>query len=151
VREPPSGTVTLLFTDIEGSTRLLTRLGERYAGLLEDHHRLLREAITANAGYEVDSEGDAFFVAFARAGTRLRCAAQAQWALESHSWPEGLPVRVRMGLHTGESLVSSGRCIGLDVHRAARVMSSGHGGRCWSASRRRSSCVRSCARKCLAT
>src|SRR5437764_9324765 len=126
--ELPSGTVTLLFTDIEGSTRLLQRLGERYAEVLAAHHRLLREAFAAHGGREVDAQGDAFFVAFPRALEAVRAATAAQRALAAHPWPEGAAVRVRMGLHTGEPTRTGGRYVGLDVHRAARVGAAGHGG-----------------------
>jgi predicted ATPase/class 3 adenylate cyclase len=126
---PPSGTVTLLFTDMEGSTRLLERVGsDRYAELLADHHRLLRESVVAHAGYEVDTAGDAFFVAFASARDAVTAAAEAQRALAAHPWPAPLPLRVRMGLHTGEPVLSGDNYLGLDVHRAARVMAAGHGG-----------------------
>jgi len=124
----PSGTVTLLFTDIEGSTRLLERLGERYPGLLEEHKRLLRAAFSAHAGHEVGSEGDSFFVAFARARDAVAAAAAAQCALAAHAWPEQLLLRVRMGVHTGEPLLAAADYVGIDVHRAARVMAAGHGG-----------------------
>src|SRR5919206_3438040 len=96
------GTVTLLFTDIEGSTRLLRQLGERYAEILAEHQRLLREAFAAHGGREVDTQGDAFFVAFPRAVDAVLAAVDAQRALAAHPWLEGAAVRVRMGLHTGE-------------------------------------------------
>jgi predicted ATPase/class 3 adenylate cyclase len=124
----PGGTVTLLFTDIEGSTRLLQRLGERYAGVLAEHQRLLRAAFAAHGGREVDTQGDAFFVAFPRAIDAVRAAVAAQRALAAHPWPEGAAVRVRMGLHTGEPTPTGGRYVGLDVHRAARVGAAAHGG-----------------------
>src|SRR5919205_4413438 len=124
----PTGTVTLLFTDIEGSTQLLRRLGEAYAGVLGEHQRLLREAFAAHAGHEVDTQGDAFFVAFPRALDAIRAAIDAQHALAAHPWPEGAAVRVRMGLHTGEPTSVGGRYVGLAVHRAARVGAAGHGG-----------------------
>src|SRR5207248_4193051 len=111
----PSGTVTLLFTDIEGSTRLLQRLGERYAEVLRDHHRLLRLAFGAWDGVEVDTQGDSFFVAFASAVDAVGAAVDAQRALASHPWPEGVAVRVRMGLHTGEPASTGARYLGLDV------------------------------------
>ena len=122
MRDLPTGTVTLLFTDIEGSTRLLDELGDRYAEVLADHHRVLREAIAANAGVEVDTQGDAFFVAFSRASDAVEAAARAQGTLD------GGPVGVRMGIHTGEPSLTETGYIGMDVHRAARVMSAGHGG-----------------------
>jgi class 3 adenylate cyclase len=100
-RDLPSGTVTFLFTDIEGSTRLLDALGDGYGEALEAHRRLLRQAFADGGGVEVDTQGDAFFVAFDGALEALEAAAAAQRALASYAWPEGLPVRVRMGLHTG--------------------------------------------------
>src|SRR5262245_7006923 len=126
----PSGTVTLLFSDIEGSTRLLERLGtESYAEVLEQHRRLLREVFARHDGYEVDTEGDAFFVAFARAGDAVAAAEEGQLALADTTWPaEGVGLRVRMGLHTGEPERAGPNYVGMDVHRAARIMSAGHGG-----------------------
>jgi class 3 adenylate cyclase len=126
--ELPSGTVTLLFTDIEGSTRLLEQLGERYAGLLADHHRLLRDVFTRYGGREVDTQGDAFFVAFPRAKDAVAAAVHGQRVLAAHAWPAGVEVRVRMGLHTGEPAVAPDRYVGLGVHRAARISGVGHGG-----------------------
>ena len=101
----PTGTVTMLFTDIEGSTRLLKQLGERYGELLADHRRLLREAVAAHGGREMDTQGDAFFFAFARARNAVEAAVEAQRALAAHEWPDGVECRVRMGLHTGEPSV----------------------------------------------
>src|SRR5204862_2740463 len=125
----PGGTVTLLFSDIEGSTRLLHALGsERYADALAAHQRLLRAAFQAHGGREVDTQGDAFFVAFPRAVDAVQAAVEAQRALAAHPWPEGAGVRVRMGLHTGEPTPTGERYVGLAVHRAARVGSAGHGG-----------------------
>src|SRR5438132_418673 len=124
----PRGTVTLLFTDMEGSTRLLQQLGERYTDLLEEYRQLLRAAFHQWNGHEVDTQGDAFFVAFARASDAVSGAVAAQRVLSSHVWPEGVVVRVRMGLHTGEPRLSSEGYTGLDVHHAARMMSAGHGG-----------------------
>jgi predicted ATPase/class 3 adenylate cyclase len=125
----PTGTVTLLFTDVEGSTQLLGRLGTaRYSELLELHRQLLREAFERYDGFEVGTEGDSFFVAFQRAEAAVAAAAEAQQALAGAAWPEGEPVRVRMGMHTGEPAASGGNYVGMDVHRAARIMSAGHGG-----------------------
>jgi predicted ATPase/class 3 adenylate cyclase/tetratricopeptide (TPR) repeat protein len=125
----PTGTVTLLFTDIEGSTRLLERLGpERYRDSLELHRRLLRQAFARHGGYEVDHEGDAFFIAFGRADEAVAAAAESQRALAEAEWPEGVPIRVRMGIHTGEPLAAPPKYVGLDVHKAARIMAAGHGG-----------------------
>ena len=122
MRNLPTGTVTFLFTDIEGSTRLLHELGERYADVLAEHRRLLREAFIRHGGVEVDTQGDAFFVAFQRVSDAVAAAGQAQSALADG------PVRVRMGIHTGEPTVTEEGYVGLDVHRAARVMGAGHGG-----------------------
>jgi predicted ATPase/class 3 adenylate cyclase/DNA-binding CsgD family transcriptional regulator len=128
MRKLPTSTITLLFTDIEGSTRLLTRLGERYADVLAEYRHLLRGAFEHWHGYEVDTQGDAFFAVFARATDAVSAAIAAQRDLAAHAWPEGIEVRVRMGLHTGEpSLVTEGYT-GVDVHQAARIMSAGHGG-----------------------
>jgi predicted ATPase/class 3 adenylate cyclase len=124
----PGGTVTFLFTDIEGSTRLLRRLGERYAGVLERHDRLVRAACANHGGREVDTQGDAFFMAFARAGDAVAAAVAVQRALATERWPEGAGVRVRMGLHTGEPIVGGANYVGLAVHRAARICAVGHGG-----------------------
>ena len=124
----PRGTVTLLFTDIEGSTRHLERLGHQYAEALADHHRLLRAAFEAHGGHELGTEGDAFCVVFDRAGEAVAAAAQAQYALDQHTWPGGEKLRVRMGLHTGEPAMVEDRYIGMDVHRAARISAAGHGG-----------------------
>jgi predicted ATPase/class 3 adenylate cyclase len=128
IAELPSGTVTFLFSDVEGSTRLLTRLPERYAELLGEHQRLLRAAFDEHGGREVHTEGDAFFVAFARAGDAIAAAVSAQRALASARWPEGADVRVRIGVHTGEAEVRDDDYVGLDVHRAARICAAGHGG-----------------------
>ena len=128
MRELPAGTVTLLFTDIEGSTHLLRQVGERYARVLQECRHLLRAAFHAHRGHEVDTQGDAFFVAFARATDAVSAAVAAQRALSTHAWPDGLAVRVRMGLHTGEPELSTEGYVGLDVHRAVRIMSAGHGG-----------------------
>ena len=124
----PAGTVTLLFSDIEGSTRLLEHLGEGYAQVLEEHRRIVRQALTAHGGHEVRTEGDAFFVAFERAGHAVGAAVAAQRGLAAHAWPSGVAVRVRMGVHTGEPRVVGGDYVGMDVHLAARICSAAHGG-----------------------
>ena len=125
----PTGTVTLLFTDVESSTRLLRRLGrQRYAEALALHRRLLREAFDRHGGYEVDYEGDSFFVAFAEARAALAAAAEAQEALARAEWPAGERFLVRMGMHTGEPAAEPPKYVGLDVHLAARIMAAGHGG-----------------------
>jgi alpha-glucoside transport system substrate-binding protein len=126
--ELPTGTVTFLFTDIEGSTRLVQQLGHRYEQVLADHQRILRECFAAYHGREVDTQGDSFFAAFARAGDAVECAIEAQRALRAYSWPEGVVVRVRMGLHSGEPRATGERYVGFGVHRAARVAAAGHGG-----------------------
>ena len=122
MRELPSGTVTFLFTDIEGSTKLLHELGDDYADALSEHRRALRAAFDAHGGVEVDTQGDAFFVAFSRARDALAAARDGQEALG------GGPLRVRMGVHTGEPIVTDEGYVGLDVHRAARIAAVGHGG-----------------------
>ena len=124
----PTGTVTLLFTDIEGSTRLLRELGDEYAEVLADHRRLLRESFVRHGGVEVDTQGDSFFVAFATASDALAAAAGGQTALARHPWTNGAVVRVRMGLHSGEPLVTDEHYVGLDVHRGARIAAAAHGG-----------------------
>jgi class 3 adenylate cyclase len=128
MRDLPTGTVTFLFTDIEGSARLLRRLGERYAGVLEEHQHILRAIFEEAGGREIDTQGDAFFVAFSRAKDAATAALAAQNALAAHNWPDGEQVRVRMGLHTAEPVVGKERYLGLGVHRAARICSAGHGG-----------------------
>ena len=133
MRELPSGTVTFLFTDIEGSTSMLLELGDGYAGVLAEHRRVLRGVVVRRGGVEVDTQGDAFFVAFARATDALAAANDAQRALGDG------PIRVRMGVHTGEPLVTQEGYVGLDVHRAARIAAVGHGGQVPSSGGRRSS------------
>jgi YVTN family beta-propeller protein len=124
----PSGAVTFLFTDIEGSTRLVKQLRENYGTVLDEHQRLLREAFEAHRGYEVDTQGDSFFVAFSSARDALLAAVEGQLALLNHPWPDGVGIKVRMGLHTGQAVASGGRYTGLAVHRAARIGATGHGG-----------------------
>jgi predicted ATPase/class 3 adenylate cyclase len=125
----PSGTVTFLFTDLEGSTRLLQGLGAaRYATLLAEHHELLRAALAAHSGHEVDSQGDSSFTVFPTAGQAVAAAVAAQRALVAHAWPGGGQVRVRMGLHSGTAQLAGDRYVELDVHRAARITAAGHGG-----------------------
>jgi class 3 adenylate cyclase len=125
----PSGTVTFVFTDIEGSTRLLQELGdEGYGRVSGDHRRLVRETFGARCGTEIDTQGDAFFFSFPRARDAVAAAVDAQRALRDHEWPEGKAVLVRMGLHTGEPHLSEEGYLGLDVVRAARISAAGHGG-----------------------
>jgi YVTN family beta-propeller protein len=126
--DQPSGAVTFLFTDIERSTRLVKQLRERYGDVLREHQRLLRAAFEGHGGYEVDTQGDSFFVAFSSARDALLAAVDGQLALLAHSWPDGVRIKVRMGLHTGHAIASGGRYTGLAVHRAARIGAAGHGG-----------------------
>jgi predicted ATPase/class 3 adenylate cyclase len=122
-RELPSGTVTLLFTDVEGSTRLLRELGaDAYAQALQEHRHILRQAAHAHGGLEVNTQGDSFLIAFSRATDAAAAAAKAQQALAAG------PIRVRMGLHTGEPLVRENDYVGLEVHRGARIAAAAHGG-----------------------
>src|SRR5688572_8897244 len=124
----PTGTVTFLFTDIEGSTRLLEQLRQEYATLLAEQRQLLRAAFAEWNGFEVDTQGDSFFVAFPRAVDALNCTVEAQRAIGAHRWPGDVDLRVRMALHTGEPLVHRTGYVGMDVHRAARIGAAGHGG-----------------------
>ena len=124
----PSGTVTFVFSDIEGSTDLLKRLGERYAELIADHRRIVRETFGGHDGIEIDSQGDSFFFAFARARDAVSAAVEAQRAHAEHGWPDGEAVRVRMGLHTGEPALGEQGYLGVDVVRAARLSAVGRGG-----------------------
>lgn len=126
--ELPEGTVTFLFTDIEGSTELLKQLGDEYAVLLSEHHEILGTCFAKWNGQEVDTQGDAFFYSFARATEAVTASAEAQRAISTHNWPKGVEVRVRMGLHTGEPLVAREGYVGIDVHRAARICHVGYGG-----------------------
>jgi class 3 adenylate cyclase len=124
----PEGTVTLLFTDIEGSTRLLQELGEGYEQVLADQGRLVRRSVEESGGVVVDTQGDAFFVVFARARDAVVAAVEAQRALDAHDWPAPSKLRVRMGIHTGEPARVGNGLVGLAVHRAARICAAGHGG-----------------------
>jgi WD40 repeat protein/DNA-binding SARP family transcriptional activator len=123
-----AGTITFLFTDIEESTNLLDKLGDQYTAVLAEHHQIMRAAIQKWNGHEVDTQGDAFFVTFTRAMDAIQCAAEAQKNFASHKWLHDRPLRVRMGLHTGEPLIASTGYVGMDVHRAARIGDSAHGG-----------------------
>ncbi len=125
----PSGTVTFLFTDIEGSTRLVRELAERWPPLLDRHRAIIRAALAAHDGVEVQTEGDGFFAAFTRAPAAIAAAVRAQRDLAAEPWPPDAPIRVRMGLHAGEGVVDAdGSYVGHDVHRAARVAGAAHGG-----------------------
>ncbi len=125
----PTGTVTFLLTDLEGSTGLLRYLRARYPEVLAEYRRLLRRASQERSGQEVDAQGDALFVVFSRATDAVAAAVAAQHAIAVHPWPEGVSVRARMGLHTGEPLaVADTGYVGIDVHRAARICAAGRGG-----------------------
>jgi peptide/nickel transport system substrate-binding protein len=124
----PTGTVTFLFTDIEGSTRLLKQLRDGYAAVLVEHERIIRAALAEHDGWEIDTQGDSFFAAFRRAKDAVGAALAAQRALAANEWPDGVELRVRMGMHTGEPVVGGERYVGLGVHRAARISAAGHGG-----------------------
>ena len=124
----PTGTVTFLFTDIEGSTALVRRLRERYQDVLAAHQRVIRQAVAEAGAVEIDTQGDSFFFVFRRARDAVLAAANAQRALEAHEWPEDGIVQVRMGIHTGEAAAAGGRYHGVAVHRAARISAAGHGG-----------------------
>jgi class 3 adenylate cyclase len=124
----PSGTVTFAFSDIEGSTSLLKALGDRYGDVLSGHRTLMRESFISHGGVEIDTQGDAFFFAFPRARDAVSAAVEAQRRHASHDWHNGHHVRVRMGLHTGEPAVGSEGYHGIDVVRAARLCTIGHGG-----------------------
>jgi predicted ATPase/class 3 adenylate cyclase len=127
-RAPPSGLVTFLFTDIEDSTRLLNDLGDVYRDLLDHHDALLREVWQAHDGYEVNTQGDAFFVAFASADRALAACLEAQRRLREDPWPHRLAMRVRMGLHAGLAAPRRGDYIALAAHQAARIVNAAHGG-----------------------
>ncbi len=124
----PTGTVSMLFSDVEGSTLLLNRLGPRYVDALDGQRLVQRQAWAAHEGTELGTEGDSFFVAFPTAEAAVSAAVQAQRGLEEHPWPGGEHVRVRIGIHTGSPQVHDGGYVGIDVHRAARIAGSAHGG-----------------------
>jgi predicted ATPase/class 3 adenylate cyclase len=124
----PTGTVTFLFTDMEGSTLLLQRLGDDYLEVIETHNTLVRNAIEGHRGIEMSTEGDSFFAVFASANDAVEAAMEAQKTLAAHSWPPNVELRVRMGIHTGSATLSGSNYVGLDVHRAARIAATAHGG-----------------------
>jgi DNA-binding NarL/FixJ family response regulator/class 3 adenylate cyclase len=126
--ELPTGTVTFLFSDVEGSTELLRTLRDGYADVMADHERLLRSAFEAAGGHEINTQGDSFFVAFRKPKDAVGAALEAQRAIGSHQWPQGAEMRVRIGIHTGEASVAGDRYVGLGVHRAARICAAAHGG-----------------------
>jgi class 3 adenylate cyclase len=124
----PAGTVTCVFTDIEGSTVLLKQLGDRYGEVLTTHRRIVRDAFGPSGGIEIDTQGDSFFFAFPRAREAVAAAVEVQRAHADTAWPDGVAVRVRIGLHTGEPAVGDEGYLGLDVVRAARICGVGRGG-----------------------
>ncbi len=128
MQQLPSGTVTFLFSDIEGSTRLLQQLGDGWGGVLSEHNRIMREAFATAGGREVDRQGDAFFAVFPRARDAVVAAATGQRGLAEATWPDGVRLRVRMGIHTGEPAIGDEGYLGLDVVRAARICSLAAGG-----------------------
>jgi class 3 adenylate cyclase len=127
-RQLPRGPVTFLYADVEGSTLLLDRLGERYADVLAEERRLLRTIVRENGGFEIDSRADEFFAAFPEAADPVGAALKIQRRLRDHAWPDGAAVRVRIGLHSGQPQMTDEGYVGLDVHRASRIGSAGHGG-----------------------
>jgi len=128
VDETGTATVTFLFSDVEGSTALLRSLRDGYSAVMGEHERLLREAWSECGGRELDADGDSFFVAFRRPRQAVDAAVAAQRAVAAHSWPEGVELRVRIGIHTGEASLAGDQYVGLAVHRAARICDAGHGG-----------------------
>src|SRR3954452_19655621 len=124
----PTGTVTFFFSDVEGSTRLLERLGPDYDEVMRSHRAVVRRAVATHQGFEHGTEGDSFFVVFSDAAAAVAAAVETTEGLASTEWPEGGEVRVRIGLHTGEGRLVDEDYIGLDVHRAALIAADGHGG-----------------------
>ena len=124
----PTGTVTFLFTDIEGSTQLAQKFGADYPELVADHFSIIRVEIGHSDGVEVNTTGDGIFAAFPSAGGALTVAGEIQRRMYTQDWPEGGDVSVRVGVHTGEATVADGDYVGVDVHKAARIMAAGHGG-----------------------
>ncbi|MFI5254605.1 MAG: adenylate/guanylate cyclase domain-containing protein, partial [Candidatus Limnocylindrales bacterium] len=128
MRELPTGTVTFVFSDIEGSTRLEHLLGGGYVAVLERQQRLVRDAVAAHDGDEVSTEGDAFFLVFRDPAAALTACVAVQRALAAEPWPEGAAVRIRIGAHTGQGVRGADNYVGLDVNRAARIAAAAHGG-----------------------
>src|SRR5437867_10228073 len=121
-------TVTFLFSDVEGSTALLRKLRDGYSAVMGEHEELMRAAWAEASGRELDADGDSFFVAFRRPREAVDAAVAAQRALAAHGWPDGVELRIRIGIHTGEASVAGDQYVGLAVHRAARICDAGHGG-----------------------
>src|SRR5438034_4824640 len=128
MNETGTTTLTFLSSDVEGSTALLRKLRDGYTAVMGEHERLLREAWADSGGEELDADGDSFFVAFRRPRQAVDAAVAAQRAVASHGWPEGVDLRVRIGIHTGEASLAGDQPVGLAVHRAARICDAGHGG-----------------------
>ena len=128
MKRPKTGTVTFLFTDLEGSTELAHGLQEQWSAVLVEHRRLIREPARSGGGHEIDCRGDELFVAFEDAEAAARCAIDAQLAFVEKNWPEDAQVRVRIGMHTGEAIFADSDYLGVEVHRAARICFAGHGG-----------------------
>jgi class 3 adenylate cyclase/CheY-like chemotaxis protein len=126
--ELPTGTVTFLFTDVEGSTALAHKLAHDFQDVLVKHRSLVRSAVAERDGVEIDVRGDEFFVAFDDAAAAAQAAIAAQRAISSHSWPQDAELRIRMGMHTGEAIYADKDYLGIDVHKAARICFAGHGG-----------------------
>jgi DNA-binding NarL/FixJ family response regulator/class 3 adenylate cyclase len=126
--EPPSGTVTFVFTDVEDSTGLVLALGDAYPQLISEHRRLVRAAVDQHGGYEVDCRGDEFFLAFGQPQDGLAAAMTIQREHDAYAWPAERDVRVRIGIHTGQPVVEDDDYVGIDVHRVARLCAAGHGG-----------------------
>ena len=124
----PTGTVTFLFTDLEGSTAIAHRLADEWYSVLMEHRRLVRSAVSNTSGAEIECRGDEFFIAFEDAVDAAQTAVAAQRALASYDWPEGAELKARMGMHTGEAIYADEDYLGVDVHRAARICFAGHGG-----------------------
>ncbi len=125
---PLSGTVTFLFTDIEGSTKLLHRLGDKYEKILREHHRILRITTNKFGGKEQDNAGDGFFFSFDKAGSAVQSASEIQKLISNQNWGDGIQLKVRMGIHTGEVIKNESGYVGIEVHRASRISAAGHGG-----------------------
>src|SRR6188472_3954160 len=124
----PSGTVALLFTDVEGSMELARTLGDGYGAVLADHRTLVREAVGRFGGREIDCRADEFFVVFERTADAVSAAAELQRSLAAHAWPDGGELRVRAAVHAGEPILAEDEYVGIDVHRVARICAAGHGG-----------------------